>query len=214
MNSPIRILIVEDHADFRHRLSSLLQAQGDLQCLEAADAAHAMLAIKQEPFDVVIMDINLQGQHAHGTLDGIDLTREIKHHHATTQVLICTVHEDEDKIFRALQAGASGYILKRAPLPELIEAVRQVHRGESPMTGTIARKVVGSFRQNPLENSESLTPQETRILHLSADGLKAKEIAEKLSISVDTVRTHIRNVYEKLHVQNRVEMMRKAGRAR
>ncbi len=214
MTTPIRILIVEDHADFRRRLSTLLQAQGNLLCDEAMDANSALVAVRQGSYDVVIMDINLQGQRAAGTLDGIDLTWEIKHQYPSTQVLICTVHEDEDKIFRALQAGASGYILKRAPLPELIEAVRQVHRGESPMTGTIARKVVGSFRARPLENNESLTPQETRILHMSADGLKAKEIAEKLSISVDTVRTHIRNIYEKLHVQNRVEMMRKAGRAR
>jgi DNA-binding NarL/FixJ family response regulator len=214
MTSTIRILIVEDHADFRQRLSALLQAQGDLRCAEVGDAMQAMHAIEQGTFDVVIMDINLQGQGSKSTLDGIDLTREIKHHHPATQVLICTVHEDEDKIFRALQAGASGYILKRAPLLEMIEAVRQVHRGESPMTGTIARKVVGSFRHAPLAESDQLTPQETRILHLSADGLKAKEIADKLSISVDTVRKHIRNVYEKLHVQNRVEMMRKAGRAR
>ncbi len=214
MTSPIRILIVEDHADFRRRLANLLQAQGDLLCEEAGDATSALHALDQGAYDVVIMDINLRGQRTEAMLYGIDLTREIKLHQPAIQVLICTVHEDEDKIFRALQAGASGYILKRAPLPELIEAVRQVHRGESPMTGSIARKVVGSFRHSPLENSESLTPQETRILHLSADGLKAKEIAEKLSISVDTVRTHIRNVYEKLHVQNRVEMMRKAGRAR
>ena len=129
-------------------------------------------------------------------------------------MLICTVHEDEERIFEALKAGASGYILKRAPLPELIEAIRQVHRGESPMTGTIARKVVSSFQAKPLQCGEKLTTQEQKVLDLLAEGLKAREIAEKLFISITTVRSHVRGIYEKLQVQNRVEMLKKTGRVR
>jgi DNA-binding NarL/FixJ family response regulator len=213
MASHLRILIVEDHDEFRHRLSTLLNSFPEFVCRAVPDAASALRACEVNEQDVVIMDINLGGMDE-AAMNGIECTQAIKLKHATTQVLICTVHEDEDKIFNALKAGATGYILKRAPLPELIEAVRQVHRGESPMTGSIARKVVGSFQLRPLTNGERLTEREQEVLDLLAQGLKAREIADKLFVSITTVRSHIRGIYEKLQVQNRVEMLKKTGRVR
>lgn len=210
----LRVLLVEDHDDFRSRFAELLASTPDLSCRSAADPGSAMRALESEVFDVVIMDINLQDRDAPAPMNGIDLTRLVKSRSPETQVLICTVHEDDDKIFGALKAGASGYILKRAPLDELIEAVRQVHRGESPMTGSIARKVVASFGVKPLANGERLTDREQQVLDLLSEGLKAKEIAEKLFVSITTVRSHVRSIYEKLHVQNRVEMLKRTGRAR
>lgn len=147
-------------------------------------------------------------------MNGIDLTRLIKARAPSTQVLICTVHEDDEKIFSALKACATGYILKRAPLEELVDAVRLVYQGGSPMTGSIARKVVSSFGVKPLENGERLTDREQQVLDLLSEGLKAKEIANELFVSITTVRSHVRSIYEKLHVQNRVEMLKRTGRAR
>ena len=214
MTGKIRILLVEDHDELRQRLSTLLGSYEDLLCRAAADAGSAERALAAGAYDVVVMDINLDGAFPGTGEGGIELTRRIKERMPDTQVLICTVHEDEHRIFSALKAGATGYILTRAPLPELIEAVRQIHRGESPMTGSIARKVVASFGMRPLENGERLTEREQQVLDLLSEGLKAKEIAEKLFVSITTVRSHVRGIYEKLHVQNRVEMMRKTGRAR
>ena len=211
---PLRVLLVEDHDDFRSRFADVLTAEPDLSCRAAADPGSALRAVEAERFDVVIMDINLQDRSMPMGMDGIDLTRIIRSRAPETQVLICTVHEDDDKIFSALKAGASGYILKRAPLQDLIEAVRQVHRGESPMTGSIARKVVSSFGVKPLSNGERLTDREQQVLDLLSEGLKAKEIAEKLFVSITTVRSHVRSIYDKLHVQNRVEMLKRTGRAR
>lgn len=218
-SSRLRILIVEDHGDFRHRLHALLASYADLTVRAVPDAESALRAFDVADYDVVVMDINLQSGNvaatgAAATMNGIACTQAIKLKHPAVQVLICTVHEDEERIFDALKAGASGYILKRAPLPELIEAISQVHRGESPMTGSIARKVVGSFQLKPLENGERLTPQEQKVLDLLAEGLKAREIAEKLFISITTVRSHVRGIYDKLQVQNRVEMLKKTGRVR
>jgi len=218
MNLPskpsLRILVVDDHDDFRSRLCTLLDSYTDLQCRASADAGSALRAMEAEPLDVVIMDINLDGAGSPNGATGIDLTRTIKDRWPATQVLMCTVYEDDDKIFSALKAGATGYILKRAPLPELIEAVHQVHRGESPMTGSIARKVVASFGIKPLTNGERLSEREQQVLDLLSEGLKAREIAEKLFVSITTVRSHVRSIYEKLQVQNRVEMLKKTGRAR
>lgn len=210
----LRVLLVEDHDDFRSRFAELLASTPDLSCRSAADAGSALRAIEAEQFDVVIMDINLEDRSLPHAMNGIELTRIIRAKAPGTQVLICTVHEDEERIFSALKAGAAGYILKRAPLPELIEAVRQVFRGESPMTGSIARKVVGSFAVKPLENGERLTEREQQVLDLLSEGLKAKDIANRLFVSITTVQSHVRGIYEKLHVQNRVEMLKRIGRSR
>lgn len=214
MTSKLRILLVEDHDEYRSRLCTLLSSYEDLDCRGAADEGSALRAMEAEVRDVVIMDINLSGSgEPHGS-SGIDLARTMRERWPAAQVLMCTVYEDDEKIFKALKAGAAGYVLKRAPLPELIEAVRQVHRGESPMTGSIARKVVASFSVKPLENGERLTEREQQVLALLSEGLKAKEIAEKLFISITTVRSHVRGIYEKLQVQNRIGMLRKTSGSR
>jgi DNA-binding NarL/FixJ family response regulator len=128
--------------------------------------------------------------------------------------MMCTAYEDDDSIFRALAAGAKGYILKRSAGDTLIEAIRDLHEGGSPMSSAIARKVVESFQQVQTSKSQknSLTQRENEILDLLAQGFRNKEIASQLFVSVNTIRTHIYNIYEKLHVQNRVEALNKTGR--
>jgi len=152
------------------------------------------------------MDINLPG------MNGIECIREIKTKVPRTQFMMFTVYENDEKVFEALKAGASGYLLKNTGLVQLIEALQELHNGGSPMSANIARKLVTVFREK--ENSEipveALSKRETEILQLLSKGLLYKEIAEQLSISVSTVRQHIHKIYEKLHVQNRTEAINKA----
>jgi DNA-binding NarL/FixJ family response regulator len=201
------LLIVEDHDDFRDRLLRLLGAFEEFNCRAASEAKTALALMEERPADVVVMDINLV------THSGIDLTRTIKQRWPDVQVLICTVHEDEDKIFSALQAGATGYLLKRAPLTELITAVKDIAKGGSPMTSGIARKVVASF-QATQQHGDELSQRENDVLELLARGYRPKEIGEKLFVSESTVRSHIRGIYEKLQVQSTVEALRKTRRIR
>jgi DNA-binding NarL/FixJ family response regulator len=152
------------------------------------------------------MDINLPG------MNGIECIREIKTKVPRTQFMMFTVYENDEKVFEALKAGASGYLLKNTGLMQLIEALQELHNGGSPMSANIARKLVTVFREK--ENSEipveMLSKRETEILQLLSRGLLYKEIADQLSISVSTVRQHIHKIYEKLHVQNRTEAINKA----
>ncbi len=204
--SPISVLLVEDHGSYRESLTLLVGSTPGMRCRACADATAALALMADEVPDVVVMDIDLPGT------DGIACTHRIKERWPRVQVLMCTVFEDDDKIFRALKAGATGYVVKRAPLRELLEAIEQVYAGGAPMSASIARKVVGTFhRTNRVE--EELTPREAEVLNLLSEGLTAKEIAAKLFVSIPTVRSHVRGIYEKLHVQNRVEMMRRTGRA-
>ena len=156
--------------------------------------------------DIVIMDINLPG------MNGIECIREMKTKVPHTQFMMFTVYENDEKVFEALKAGASGYLLKNTGLVQLIEALQELHNGGSPMSANIARKLVTVFREK--ENSEipveALSKRETEILQLLSKGLLYKEIADQLSISVSTVRQHIHKIYEKLHVQNRTEAINKA----
>lgn len=199
------MLLVEDHAAFRQSLETLLNAQPGFTCTSVPNALAALAALGSRQPDIVIMDINLPGQ------SGIDCTRVIKERWPQVQVLICTVHEDDDKIFGALKAGATGYLLKRAPIKDLIAAIHEVHAGGSPMSASIARKVVGSFRDlAPAVGQENrLTQREQEILDQLAQGLRFKEIAERLFVSLNTVRTHVRHIYEKLQVQSRIEALNK-----
>ena len=209
MEAKLNVMLVEDHDDFRNSLEQLLNSSGEFHCSSFSDAPTALLALERERPDVVIMDLNLEGP------NGIACTRAIKEYWPSVQVLVCTVHEDDDRIFGALKAGATGYILKRAPIGELLDAIKQVHDGGSPMSAGIARKVVLSFQELAREQSgEKLTVREEEILDLLAEGLRFKEIADKLFVSINTVRTHVRHIYEKLQVQSRVEALNKARRAR
>ncbi len=204
-----KIAIIEDHHSIRDGMAFLINSEPEFEALPFNKAEDALEAFEKESPDVVLMDINLPG------MDGIATTKIVKNKYPKTHIMMCTVYEDDDKIFKALSAGANGYILKRAAGESLIDSVRQLIDGGAPMSVSIAKKVVSFFQQQaskPIPESETLTQRENEILDLLAQGFRNKEIAEKLYVSVNTIRTHIYHIYEKLHVQNRVEALNKTGR--
>jgi DNA-binding NarL/FixJ family response regulator len=197
---PIRVSIVEDDEGIRSNLAQLLGSHPDFECVSThAHGRGACAEIPRLRPEVVLMDINL------GAMDGIECVARLKSALPGLQIIMVTVYEDTDKIYPALEAGATGYILKRTPTEELFEAIRQVCRGESPMSGPIARKVVQFFQQKA-RNSElldQLSPKEHQVLERLARGFLYKEIAQEMQITHETVRTHIRSVYQKLQVNTR-----------
>lgn len=199
----IKIGIVEDNRAIRNTLSEIICEAPQFVCVcTCTNAEEALRRLPQCTPDVVVMDIELPG------MSGIDCAAELKQRLPHTQVMMFTVYEDNDQIFRALEAGASGYLLKRATPDEIIEAIGEIHKGGAPMSSEIARKVVQSFRKTrsfKSDPAEQLTPREEEILGLLAKGYVTKEIADKLSINYDTVRTHLKHIYEKLHVRSRTE---------
>ena len=202
----ISIAIVEDLEEVRDGLNNFISLSKDFKILKLfRTAEEALKDLPQLKPDVVIMDINLPG------MNGIDCIRQVKDKSPNTQFMMFTVYENDEKVFEALKAGASGYLLKNTGLVQLIEALKELHQGGSPMSANIARKLVTLFRsdQKQVPNLEALSPRENEILHLLAQGLLYKEIADQLSISVSTVRQHIHHIYEKLHVQNRTEAINK-----
>lgn len=203
---PITIAIVEDNEQLRGTLARVLNRTEDFQCVsQFGNAEDALKALPQERPSVVLMDINLPG------MNGVECVRQLKQLCPETQVIMLTVYEDTDNIFNALAAGATGYLLKRTPRAELIEAIRDVLKGGSPMTTHIARKVVQSF-QRPVaaaQPAEELSPREKEVLDCLAQGFLYKEIADKLGIGYETVHTYIRRIYEKLQVRTRTEAVAK-----
>jgi len=202
---PITVAIVEDDTEIREMLTRVVEKAGALRFLKSF--ANGELALAELPNlapNVVIMDIQLPG------MSGIECTRKLKAAMPGTQVLVFTVFGDSDQVFKALEAGASGYLLKRTARREIVDAIEQVWDGGAPMSGEIARKVVESFRKNPPAQepaSERLTPREEEVLSLLAKGYITKEIADLLAISADTVRFHLKHIYEKLHVRSRTEAL-------
>jgi len=198
----IHIAIVEDDKTIREGLQMLISGSPGFTCIAAYGSAEdAIAAWPDPPPDVALMDINLPG------MNGIDCLISLKTLHPTVQFIMLTIFEASDAIFKSLAAGASGYLLKQTPPAKLLEAIEDVFRGGSPMSGEIARKVVQSF-QNPPELPEALkqlSKREEDVLSLLAKGFLYKEIAEKLFISIETVRAHIRKIYEKLQVNTRTE---------
>ncbi len=197
----IKVSIVEDQPSTRERLGALLSEPG-LQCLESyATAEEALVGIPQNPPDVALVDINLPG------MNGIECVEKLKQRLPTLEVLMLTTYDETDLIFNSLRAGANGYILKSAPATELIHAIEQINSGGSPMSMPIARKVVGYFsrirRQSP--DVEKLSKREYEVLSLLAEGYRYKEICSALGISLSTVRTHIRRIYQALQVESRTE---------
>jgi DNA-binding NarL/FixJ family response regulator len=200
----LKVAIVEDHHEIRSGFAFMISRNLDFACTEYSKAEDAMYGFEQELPDVVLMDINLPG------MNGIECTKVIKQKFPSVLVIMCTVYEDDEKIFNALKAGASGYILKRAAIDTLLDAIRDVVNGGSPMSAIIARRVVLSFSPSGSNtHSELLSPRELEILNLLSDGFRIKEVADKLFITVNTIRTHIRHIYEKLHVTSRVEAINK-----
>jgi DNA-binding NarL/FixJ family response regulator len=203
---PINVSIVEDSDKFRETLCRVLNRAEGFRCLSHyPNAEDALKALPEDKPEVVLMDINLPG------MNGVECVRQLKQSLPTVQVMMLTVYEDTENIFNALAAGASGYMLKRTPRDELLDAIREVHRGGSPMTTHIARKVVQSFqRAAPAASpTETLSPREQEVLDCLAQGFLYKEIAEKLNISYETVHTYIRRIYEKLSVRTRTEAVAK-----
>ncbi len=204
----IPVAIVEDNADIRKALEQILEmAPGyELVCsCENGEAALETLPIFEPR--VVLMDINLGG------IDGIEVVRKLKKTCPNMLFMMCTVYEQDEKIFEALSAGASGYIIKKTAPLKLLDAIKELYNGGAPMSSQIARKVVQAFQQKPatLKNGSlaMLTRRELEILEMLAKGLVYKEITEKLFISTETVRKHVYNIYNKLHVSNRVEAINK-----
>jgi DNA-binding NarL/FixJ family response regulator len=208
MEKSIRVVLVEDHSEIRQGLSYIINSTPGFSCEVFPNAEEGISGISTGSADVVLMDINLPG------MSGIDCTRIIKGKFPHLPIMMCTAYEDDDSIFKALAAGAKGYILKRAAGDSLIEAIRDLYQGGSPMSSTIARKVVESFqtKSQTSVNDSSLTQRENEILDLLAKGFRNKQIADQLNVSVNTIRTHVYNIYEKLHVQNRIEAINKTGR--
>ena len=194
--------IVEDDAVIRSSLSRLVGEAPGFKCVKACatgeDALRSFPEIKPQ---IVLMDVHLPG------MSGIECTRHLKKILPATQVVILTVYEDSDSIFQALKSGASGYLLKRCEPEEVLHALEDAAEGGAPMTSQIARKVVQSFRESAegADLAVNLTSRENEILSLLSRGYANKEIADKLAITVPTVRTHLRHIYEKLHVRSRTE---------
>jgi DNA-binding NarL/FixJ family response regulator len=203
----ISVSIVEDTEDIREALRVLINGSEGFECVQVfADAEQALENMPADGINVVLMDINLPG------MDGIDCMKALKPAMPGAQFMMCTVYDDDDHIFNALQSGATGYILKRTSPAQILEAIRDLHEGGSPMSSEIARRVVDSMQKgnNHSEATESLTDRELEILDFLAKGYLYKEIATELFISKETVKKHIHNIYEKLHVQTRTEALNKA----
>lgn len=201
----IQVAIVEDIREIKEGLELLIDSSEGFRCIKTySNAEEAIVDLPQLNPDVVLMDINLPG------INGIEAVRSLKPKIPATQFIMSTVYEDDENIFESLKAGASGYLLKKTAPSKILESITEVYNGGSPMSSQIARRVIGSFQQkNSIEESSLLTQREKEILKLLARGLRYKEIATDLTISIDTVRTHTRHIYEKLQVQSRVEAINK-----
>jgi DNA-binding NarL/FixJ family response regulator len=203
----ITVAIVEDLDEVRDGLKNFLSLSKEFAVLDVFKTAEeALYEIPKLKPDIVIMDISLPG------MNGIECILQVKDLSPTTQFMMFTVYENDEKVFEALKAGASGYLLKNTGLVQLVESLKELYDGGSPMSANIARKLVTLFRNNQkqTETIEVLSTRENEILQLLTKGLLYKEIADQLSISVATVRQHIHHIYEKLHVQNRTEAINKA----
>lgn len=199
---PIKVAIVDDDEGIRASLAALIRRAPTLRLAgEYANAEEALRGIPGHRPDVVLMDINLPG------MKGYECVRQLKAAAPEVQFLMLTVYEDSDSLFNSLKAGASGYLLKRTASARLLEAIRDVHTGGAPMTPQLARRVVQFFSAQPAAGSEvsRLTTGEREFLDQLAKGYAYKEIADRMRISIDTVRSYVRTVYEKLHVHSRTE---------
>jgi DNA-binding NarL/FixJ family response regulator len=203
----IKIAIVEDNKTLRNSLTHLFNHLEGMQCVAALP--HLMNVVsefKKSRPDVVLMDIGLPN------ISGIEGARTVKENLDNIQILMFTVFEDDEKIFEAIKAGASGYLLKKSSPEEIIEAIKSLYTGGAPMSSSIARKVIESFQRHSsaYKSDYKLTTRETEILNSLIDGLSYKKLAEKYFISISTVRTHIGHIYEKLHVNSKSQAVAKA----
>jgi DNA-binding NarL/FixJ family response regulator len=201
-SSTVRVVVVEDESWMRDNLVQGINRGPGLRCVKSYRTAEdALQGIPADLPDVVLMDINLPG------MDGVECIRRLRGILPDVRVLMLTVYEESDKIFNSLLAGASGYLLKRTGTADLLEAIRQVSEGGSPMSSSIARKVVAYFNQMGKNKSETsvLSPREQQVLELLARGAAYKTIADQLALSIETIRMNVKHIYAKLHVHSRGE---------
>ncbi len=203
MSASVNIAIVEDNQEIRDGLAGLIGDVKGYACAHTFGSGEAALDVLcRSPVDVVLMDIELPG------ISGIETTSKLKARQPQTQVIMLTVYQDNERIFHSLAAGATGYVLKHTSPDDLLAAVDEVLQGGSPISGAIARRVVDYFREaQPVAapNLDALSKREAQILQLVVQGLQFREIAERLHISKETVRTHTRHIYEKLQVRSRAQ---------
>jgi len=199
----IHVAIVEDEKEIRESLAVLINGSAGYTCIHTFPSAEAALLLLPDlQVDVVLMDIHLPGK------TGIECISQLKKQGSQAQFLMCTSFEDPESVFAALKAGANGYLTKTSSPARILEAIAEVNAGGSPMSGTIARKVVSFFQaETGNKELEKLSTREKEILSLLSKGLRYKEVADKLFLSTETVRTHIRNIYAKLQVTSRTEAL-------
>jgi DNA-binding NarL/FixJ family response regulator len=203
--SKIKIVIIEDQEVIRKGYEILINESEEFACTGYETAESAIKEIRGINPDIILMDVNLPG------MNGIEATRLLKEKHPQLLILMFTVYENNANVFDALEAGASGYILKQSTPAQLLEAIKDLYNGGSPMSSQIARKVVSYFQKKKLSvhKDSELTGREKEVLELLAAGFRNKDAAEKLSVSVSTIKSHIYSIYQKLHVTSRVQMINK-----
>lgn len=201
----VSVVIVEDDVQIREGISSLIKTEEGFTLQGAFGECQSLLAVIDDILpDVFLMDISMPG------ISGIECTKKIKELYPSANVIILTVYDDDERIFESFRAGASGYILKRTSLDQILEAIKDVNNGGAPMTPSIARRVLNHFNESTKEKNDfNLTKREGEILQELVNGLSYKKISEKLFISLDTVRSHIKNIYQKLHVNSKSEAILK-----
>ena len=196
------IAIVEDNRITRDGLETIVNLSPDFRCIATfATAEDALRELPKLPVELVLMDIQLPN------LSGVECVAKLKELMPTLKAIMVTVYEDPDRIFRALRAGASGYLLKRSTPEEVLNAMREVQHGGGAMSGEIARKVIGYFQAQAATTAavDDLTPREREVLELVVHGLSNKEISDRLSVTIAAVRWHLKHIYQKLHVHSRTE---------
>lgn len=202
--SQISVCIVEDNHDILQALEQIITMSEGYKLLGSfISAEDALIGLPVLHPNVVLMDINL------GKMNGIECVKRIKPQHPEILFMMCTVYEEDEKIFEALAAGANGYMLKKTTPSKMLEAIKELYEGGAPMSSQIARKVVNVFQKTPSTHIDSLSNREAEILEYLSKGLLYKEIAAQLNIAQETVRKHVYHIYEKLHVNNRVEAVNK-----
>jgi DNA-binding NarL/FixJ family response regulator len=202
------LAIIEDNDKIREYLKAQIAQNLTVGRIEAfADAESALDTLTAEPVEIALFDVELPG------MSGIDCIQRLKIIHPRMQMMMLTVYDNPETIFSALKVGASGYMLKSTPPEKIIEAIEDLYNGGSPISSQVARKVIDVFqvKEKSNEHFQILSRREQEILEELSHGYRYKEIADRVFISIDTVRTHVRNIYEKLHVNSRIEALRKTG---
>ena len=202
------LAVIEDDQKIRNYLATQIKDHFDIQRVDVfADGESALSVLTDNPVEIALFDIQLPG------ISGIECMQKLKSLHPGMLIMMLTVYDNSDSIFGAIKAGASSYLLKSTPPERIIEAIEDLYRGGSPISSQIARKVIEAFQHKERSNEhlQTLSRREQEILEQLSKGFRYKEIADKLFVSIDTVRTHVRNIYEKLHVNSRMDALRKTG---